>query len=148
MSTPKSSFFNIVQKFFQKWTPITLFTLFWYPALWEIFTFLLFSCRGVPALVTKMRIRCASFRIFPHPRCAFDASGIQQVKMRIFWCGVLFYVNPMRIGCAFLDAQSHVLQTGGFVKNAHPMRIFRCASENLKNMLIGFAFFGLQNMRI
>ena len=35
----------------------------------------------------------------------------------------------MRIGCAFLDAQSHVLQTGGFVKNAHPMRIFRCASQ-------------------
>ena len=27
----KPSFFNIFQKFLQKWTPHTLFTLFWYP---------------------------------------------------------------------------------------------------------------------
>ena len=30
---PKSSFLNIFQKFLQKWTPHTLFTLFWYPTL-------------------------------------------------------------------------------------------------------------------
>ena len=30
---PKSSFLNILQKFLQKWTSITLFTLFWYPTL-------------------------------------------------------------------------------------------------------------------
>ena len=33
MSKPKSSFLKFSQKFFQKLTPRTLFTLFWYPAL-------------------------------------------------------------------------------------------------------------------
>ena len=34
ISKPKSSFLNIFQKFLQKWTPNTLFTLFWYPTLY------------------------------------------------------------------------------------------------------------------
>ena len=60
----KSSFFNIVQKFRQKWTPHTIFTIFWYPTPKDntvlslpthhmYFFFIMFV--GVPELFKKMK---------------------------------------------------------------------------------------------
>ena len=82
---------------------------------------------GITTLVTKMRIGCASFCIFPHLRCASNASRIQHFtskKMRIrdahpmsiFWCAVLFYAHPMNIFW-------HFLQTCRSAKHSHQMRI-------------------------